>query len=239
MRSPIIVLITAAGAGSRFSKNNILTPKPLIQVHGKTLLEYTLDSFEFKSDDTLIIATQSKDNVPQSLSEILKVRFSELQIVWIEVDKLLQGQLSTAVYVADKINKLPLYTKIKSRPLLIHNCDTGFSWSENFIAQESDGTMPVFLGAGNHWSFGVPSKEDPRFASRIVEKERISSLTSIGLYGFKSLEYFHSMALPYLENADIHNGEHYIAPMLNWLIKRSAKISLPKANNVRIYGTPH
>ena len=32
--------------------------------------------------------------------------------------------------------------------------------------------MPVFLGAGNHWSFGVPSKEDPRFASRIVEKEQ-------------------------------------------------------------------
>ena len=97
-------------------------------------------------------------------------------------------------------------SQIKSHPLLIHNCDTGFSWSEEFIAEDSDGTMPVFLGAGNHWSFGVPSKKI-KIGIRIVEKERISSFASIGLYGFKSLEYFYSMATRYLENADIHNGD--------------------------------
>ena len=131
----------------------------------------------------------------QSLSEILKVRFSELQIVWIEVDKLLQGQLSTAVYVADKINKLPLYTKIKSRPLLIHNCDTGFSWSENFIAQESDGTMPVFLELVITGHLAFHQKKIQDLHPELLKKNEYP-LTSIGLYGFKSLEYFHSMALP-------------------------------------------
>ena len=41
-------LITAAGLGSRFLKESIKPPKPLIKVKGMELLLWSLKSFDFK-----------------------------------------------------------------------------------------------------------------------------------------------------------------------------------------------
>ena len=41
----MLLLITAAGAGSRFQREGLSIPKPLIQVQGRSLLELTLASF--------------------------------------------------------------------------------------------------------------------------------------------------------------------------------------------------
>ena len=48
-------LITAAGLGSRFLKESIKPPKPLIKVKGIELLLWSLKSFDFKTKDNLYI----------------------------------------------------------------------------------------------------------------------------------------------------------------------------------------
>ena len=47
----INIIIPMAGLGSRFSKNGIKTPKPLIRVDGKTLIEHSVESFEYNGSD--------------------------------------------------------------------------------------------------------------------------------------------------------------------------------------------
>ena len=44
MASKMNILIPMAGAGSRFYKNGIKTPKPLIKVNDKTLIEHSVGS---------------------------------------------------------------------------------------------------------------------------------------------------------------------------------------------------
>ena len=60
-------LITAAGKGSRFLKEGIKPPKPLIKVLGMELLIWSLHSFDFKEGDKIYIVTLKAHNVKKEL----------------------------------------------------------------------------------------------------------------------------------------------------------------------------
>ena len=229
----MLLLITAAGNGSRFTKKGIKVPKPLIRVKGRTLLEHTLASFKLCRGDQLIIAVQRVHGVPDLLDYQLKESFPEVSPKWIEIDNLLPGQLSTAVTALEQ--SLP----DKNQPLLIHNCDTGFLWQDDLLASEKAyGSMAVFPAEGDHWSFGQPDPLHPNRAIAIAEKKRISNLASIGLYGFRSVSLFLSDARKQLSRGETVRGEHYIAPLLQQAIKEGNIIEIPRVGSVQTYGTP-
>ena len=229
----MLLLITAAGKGSRFQIENIQTPKPLIKVKDKTLLEHTLDSFKFKPGDQLLIAVQRTHEIPHKLDDHLKRTLPKVNLQWIELETILPGQLYTAVSALEK-NQTDL-----NLPLLIHNCDTGFQWQDDLLPEnEAYGSMAVFPARGEHWSFGKPDPLNPNRAIAIAEKKRISNLASIGLYGFRSVEIFLNDAHKQLNNGDKVNGEHYVAPLLQQAINQGKIIELPRVNGVRTYGTP-
>ena len=78
--------------------------------------------------------------------------------------------------------------------------------------------MAVFKAEGDHWSFGKPNPQKPSEAIEIAEKKRISSLASIGLYGFRNMQQFQTIAEWQLKHGEPVRGEHYIAPMLQTMI---------------------
>ena len=140
----MLLLITAAGKGSRFQLENIKTPKPLIRVKGKTLLEHTLDSFNFKPDDQLLIAVQRAHEIPNKLDNHLKRILPQVNLQWIELEAILPGQLFTAVTALEQ------HQPEQNLPLLIHNCDTGFNWQDNLLPEnEAYGSMAVFPAKAN------------------------------------------------------------------------------------------
>ena len=227
----MLLLITAAGAGSRFRKEGISTPKPLIRVDGKTLLEHTLSSFELEEKDSLIIAVQRAHAIPSQQ----QLKLPQVPISWIELDELLPGQLATAVHAL----RLSQNESKQDTSLLIHNCDTGFEWNSELRPPiESYGAMAVFEAEGEHWSFGQPDPNDPSRAIAIAEKQRISNLASIGLYGFRSTHEFLADAERQLQGKNRVNGEHYVAPLLNQAIADGNTVLLPQAEGLKLYGTP-
>ena len=229
----MLLLITAAGEGSRFRAEGIAVPKPLIQVQGRTLLEHTLGSFALAPGDQLLIAVQRAHAVPQQLGDRLQEAFPRVTLDWLELDALLPGQLATAVAALEQ--NLP----VGDPALLIHNCDTGFTWQSDLLpGAEAYGSMAVFPAEGNHWSFGRPDPQDPSRAIAIAEKQRISELASIGLYGFQSVCRFLGDAHQQLRSDDTVNGEHYVAPLLQRAISQGETVRLPRVGGVRLYGTP-
>ena len=226
------VLIPAAGAGSRFTQAGITTPKPLITVEGRTLLEHTLTSFSWNSGDQLILAVQRQHRIHEQLNPVLRQTHPDLSIHWVELDTLLPGQLATATAAVQACPLTP------NQILLIHNCDTGFRWNDQLGVIQGSAAMAVFEAEGDHWSFGRPHPEDPERAIAIAEKQRISSLASIGLYGFRSTSHFLSRAQRQLSQGTKVRGEHYIAPMLQQCLEAGENVRLPRVNGVRLYGTP-
>lgn len=181
------LLLTAAGAGSRFRQEGISTPKPLIRVQGKELLLHALASFGLAHGDRLLLGVQRQHRVRQQLEQVLAEELPDVSVDWVELEELLPGQLATAAACVSRAwgeNDQAL-----GSPLLIHNCDTGFTWpgegGRSLLPGEAYGSMAVFPAAGEHWSFGRPDPADPGRALEIREKSRISPLASIGLYGFR------------------------------------------------------
>ena len=229
----MLLLITAAGAGSRFQAEGISVPKPLIRVQGCTLLEHTLKSFALTSGDQLVIAVQRAHGVAKQLSNKLREAFPMVTQDWLELESLLPGQLATAVAALEQ-------TPHKgTQPLLIHNCDTGFTWQSDLLPMnQAYGSMAVFPAEGDHWSFGKPDLHDPSRAIAIAEKKRISGLASIGLYGFQSVQQFLSDAHQQLNRGNTVRGEHYVAPLLQHALSQGEIVQLPRVGGVRLYGTP-
>lgn len=230
------VLIPAAGAGSRFIKAGINVAKPLIFVKGQTLLEHTLDCFEFKDKDHLILAVQHKHQIRKTLEVKLKECLPKVNIHWFELEKLLPGQLATSVAALESVLQTSDFDE--SLPLLIHNCDTGFKWKGEFATIKGFASMAVFSAQGTHWSFGEPDPKNPHRAIAIAEKERISDLASIGLYGFSSTKIFLKEAKAALYSKETIQDEYYIAPMLQKAITKGMEVSLPRVGGVKTYGTP-
>lgn len=231
-----LILIPAAGEGSRFRKAGISTPKPLIRVQGLSLLEHTLASFQLKAGDDLLLAVRRQHGVREQLEASILSRHPGVALHWVELDTLLPGQLATSqVAIAELLQHQP---DLSARPLLIHNCDTGFQWNASLGRISGFASMAVFQADGDHWSFGLPDPTNPERALAIAEKERISDLASIGLYGFRSTSAFLDAALTQLRQGTTVRGEHYIAPMLQIAISAGESVALPRVEGVRLYGTP-
>ena len=183
-------IITAAGLGSRFLKNGIKPPKPLIKVQGIELILWSLKSFSFTEDDKLFIVTLKKDQVKKRLKKKIELIYSSLQINWLELDYLKNGQLLTAFEAVRFFN-------IKGS-FLIHNCDTSYEpikyspLEKNHL--EYFGIIPYFKMSGNNWSFLKLDQDNQ--VLEVKEKQRISDNCSVGTYIFNNAEIFNSLFEP-------------------------------------------
>ena len=224
-------LITAAGLGSRFLKKGIKPCKPLIKVKGIELILWSLNSFEFKPNDNLYIVTLKSHQVKSKLSKKINLIYPNINILWLELDKYLEGQLLTALSAIS-------FFQINGE-ILIHNCDTSYKLDYEHLKKLSErkffGVIPYFNSSGENWSFIQLKGEQ---VVKVKEKERISNNCSVGTYFFSNSKDFYDLAKEYLnENKKNINREFFIAPLYDYAISRSLIVYPMKCNNVKIFGT--
>ena len=142
------------------------------------------------------------------------------------------GQATTAMLAA------PYWDK--DEPLMIYNIDTyveaGMMRSEDICA---DGFIPCFNAPGDHWSFVLLDSEGD--ATEVREKKRISDNCTLGAYYFRSCALYEKMYAEYYESTDnMENGEKYVAPLYNHMIRKGMKvrICLVDPASVHVLGTP-
>jgi capsule biosynthesis phosphatase len=224
-------LFTVAGRGSRFLREGIKVPKPLIKVHGVELLIWSMRSFKFTCQDRVYVASLKSHRVRSSLSPKLSLLFPDINIEWIELDELLPGQLLTAQTAL-------LRADIKG-PLVIHNCDS-FHDSSNIdylsSIKDNDGLIPYFSAKGSHWSF-VDLQPDGTIISA-KEKVKISDHCSIGTYVFADTSKITEELYLYIQSLDVSTSEAYIVPFYDWLIGKGYVFKGCPAACPLIYGTP-
>ncbi len=228
-------LITAAGNGSRFRKEGIKPPKPLIKVLGNELLIWSLNSFSFKNEDNLFIITIKKHRVKERLEKKLNKLFSNINIYWLELNEISDGQLCT-------VQKEISFFDLKG-PIIIHNCDTSFNFEIdeiNKLLKENDifGIIPCFKGEGSHWSFAKESIENNSDAIEVREKVKISNNCSVGTYIFKSAEELMTLCDGYFLETKINDSEIFIAPIYQYAIEQKRKVKITYAKKVKLFGTP-
>lgn len=230
------IVITMAGAGSRFYKAGYTVPKYQIVAHGQTLFAWSMRSLTGYGACRYFFLVRAEDNCADFIArECTALGIFDFTVI--PVAHMTAGQAETAMLAA------PMWDKNDS--LLIYNIDT-YVEPGCMTAQEvyGDGFIPCFCGEGDHWSF--VRLGDGGAAVEVREKKRISPHCTVGAYYFSTCALYEDLyAARYGGDAADHAanleaGEQYVAPLYNTLLERGGKIYISDipAEKVHVLGTP-
>lgn len=214
------VVITMAGLGSRFREAGYDCAKFCIEVHGRTLFEWSMTSLRsfIREGASFTFVARREDSARPFIEAQCRHLGIEVAAV-IELDALTDGQATSALLARDVLAG-------SDRPFLVYNIDT-FVHPEALpaTAVRGDGWVPCFPGAGEGWSF-AKADENGRI-SELREKQRISNHATVGLYWFSSFDLYESAYTDYYRNQrNLEHGEKYIAPLYNHLIAAGKPVYL-------------
>jgi NDP-sugar pyrophosphorylase family protein len=226
------IVIPMLGLGLRFKDVGINTPKPLIDVNGKTLIEHSLSSLNIDGRYIFLTRDYEEDSFNKELTNILdRLAPGNIQI---KIKDETRGAAESCLYALEFIDN--------DQPLIITNCDQIFDWDAssfiNFV-KDCDGAVAIHKSSDPKHSYVLIENEK---ITKIVEKKVISDDALIGLHYWKNGKDFVSSAKKLLtEYLSSGLKECYISSTYEYLIKDGKKIVpfyVPQ-NSYICLGTPH
>jgi len=216
----INVVIPMAGLGSRFSSAGYVDPKPFIDVLGKPMIEQVVSNLATSHHSRYILIVQRAhlSRYRHCLTSLMTTRDVEL----VEVDYLPQGSAASVFAARHLINNNDELVIANSDQLVDFNLD---SFISDARCKLCSGSILVFkdLNLDPKWSFA--ETDEFGFVRRVAEKEVISELATVGIYYFRSGNYFIDSFEAMRSSRDLINNEYYTCPVYNYLIRDGHRVS--------------
>jgi len=227
-------IIPMAGRGSRFLEEGYRLPKYMIEVKGKTLFEYSMDSLPIEIADKLIFICL-EEHEKFNVTNFIKNHISHANIEIIKLDEVTRGQAETVYIAKDYVQN--------NDEILIYNIDTAFI--SNKLKKilldkdlKKDGVLGAFIDKSNDDKWSFAKLDDNKNVILTTEKEKISDYALTGLYHFTKANDFFDIAKKWIETNTMVRNEFYIAPMYNDLIKNGKNYVLDIVDSFTPLGTP-
>jgi HAD superfamily hydrolase (TIGR01509 family) len=223
------VLIPMAGAGSRFSQAGYTFPKPLIEVHGKPMIQMVVENLNI--DAHFIFLVQKEHYEKYNLKQVLSIIKPGCEIVI--VDGMTEGAACTTLLASGLIDN--------ENPLLMANSDQLVEWNSNeclyaFDADEIDGGILTFKATHPKWSYAKMGEDG--FVEEVAEKNPISDNATVGIYYWKHGSDYVKYANQMIEKDIRTNNEFYVCPVFNEAIQDGKKIRIKEVSEMWGIGTP-
>jgi len=209
------IVIPMAGAGSRFAIAGFLDPKPLIPVFNQPMIELVIKNLTPTIPHRFIFVVQEDHFKQYQIARTINLITKNCEFILI--NELTEGAASTVL-------KAEMYID-SNEPLMIANSDQFIDYPiDKYLKTEQttdDGIIMTMLADDAKWSFIKVDSEG--FVLEIAEKRVISNLATVGIYNFKRGSDFVSGAKEMISLNERVNGEFYVAPVYNYLIKNNLK----------------
>jgi NDP-sugar pyrophosphorylase family protein len=212
------VVIPMAGAGSRFAKQGNQTPKPLITVQGKTLIEHAVRSFDVDAQFVFVTRRYADTAHNNTLSNILsKLRPEHKEI---QLSQISQGASDSVLAAESLINN--------SEPLVVYNCDQIFNWDpQEFLTwvkqHDCDGAIVLHKSSDPKNSFAQIVDDK---VTQVVEKQPVSEHALVGFHYWRRGSDFVRSAHKLREQFRTSGRpECYVSETYNFLIEQGAHIA--------------
>ncbi len=226
MTKPLSLLIPAAGKGSRFSDVGIDIPKPLIPIWEIPMLLWVIANFPLKSQDRVVVLSQSSHHIPAKLNKFLKnVSFV---IEFVEIDFWTDGPAHSLEILLEDVSQDSPVICANSDQFVFEGLD---AFTDAVRLGDTQGQILTMEASSNAWSY-VGRDADGR-VNRVVEKVEISNEATVGVYGWAtSAICYEALAWQRSINQKVNN-EFYVAPSYHQLIECNLEIS---THSVGIHG---
>jgi len=225
------IVMPMAGRGSRLAGWQQNTPKPLIQVAGKPMIAWAMESLRGLSATRLIFVALVEHEKQFGFINMLS-RITRMPTEFVLLEETTEGQLCTVLAAKQWINT--------DEDLLIASADTlvrsnlGRDIQNQSI--ECHGLISVADLPGDHWSFARADRGGQ--VIEVAEKVRISDFASTGLYYFRSGSEFVAIGDEIIRNKEKNRGEFFVIPVYQKYIERGWTIMISRAMEAWDMGNP-
>jgi len=233
------IIIPMSGTGNRFVEKGYKTPKPLIEVDGKPIIEHVCDLFPNENNFTFICNSEHLKHT--KMRKILLDIKPSANIIEIEPHKL------GPVYAVLKA----FATIDDDEEVIVNYCDFGTYWNYNQFLfhtrkRNADGAIAAYKGFHPHmlgdtnYAF---MREENQWMLEIQEKKpftenRLNEYASNGTYYFKKGIFVKKYFSKLIDiNHDL-NGEYYVSLIYNLMKKDNLNISIYEIQHMLQWGTP-
>lgn len=228
-----------SGSGNRFIEGGFDTPKPLILIDDKPMIEHVCNLFPQESRFTFICNSDHLNNT--SMRETLLKIKPNSTIVEIPSHKL--GPVYAVTLISDLVED--------DEEVIVNYCDFGTYWDyQDFLkhtrSRSADGAVvsykgfhPHMLGSTNYAFI----RDKNQWMLEIKEKEaftnnRMNEYASNGTYYFKKglfvKKYFQKLIDLKLDL----NGEYYVSLVYNLMLQDKLSVSIYSIQHMLQWGTP-
>ncbi len=207
-----------AGRGSRFAQAGFTTPKPLIPVGGRPMIQWVIDNIRPQRPHrfTFICLAEHLHTYPEVPAELRRL-CPGCEII--PVRAVTEGAACTVLLAKEIINN--------DNPLMIANSDQIVDLDVNDYLAAGDapdvgGLIMTFWSDHPKWSYCRMDLSGT--VTEVVEKQVVSNEATVGIYNFRrGRDYVRAAETMIAKNLRVNN-EFYVAPTYNQLIEEGAKI---------------
>ena len=223
------VLIPMAGNGSRFAQAGYTFPKPLIEVHGKPMIQVVVENLAVEANHIFVVQKLHREKY--NLDSMLSLICPGCKIV--EVDSVTEGAACTVLLAKELIDN--------DEPLVIANSDQFIEWNSleffyKMNEQNLDAGIVSFKATHPKWSYA--RVDDNGFVTEVAEKNPISDIATVGVYYWKQGKDFVKYAESMISKDIRVNNEFYVCPVFNEALLDGLKIKTFDVPKMWGIGTP-
>jgi len=229
------IVVPMAGRGSRFADAGYKDPKPLIDVHGKHMIEVVINNLTPTCEHKFIFVCQEEHVKAYQLEAIFTKACANFEIV--TLDGITDGAAITVLKARHFFDD--------DNPLMIANSDQWVDVDINDYLQDIenrklDGSMLTMKANDSKWSYA--KVDEFGMVSEVVEKVVISDEATVGIYNFNQGSDFCRFADFMVEQDIRSNGEFYVAPVYSYMANQGKQIGVynigEEANGMYGLGIP-
>ncbi len=222
------IIISMAGLGNRFKERGFKTPKHLIKIDDKTLIELAIESLNIEAEYIFII--RNENGIDNSYLKNILNNYKGSKII--EIDYVTDGPASSA-YLSKNILE-------EEEELIITNCDQILEWDSNLFLKKTreknlDCCLLTYLSDNPKNSF--LKVDDYNKVISIEEKKVISNKALVGLHYFKKSIYFINAYEELYKNNIRTNNEFYMSNVCNLMINKYNVGYIELENNEKYHST--
>ena len=219
------ILIPMAGAGSRFEQAGYTFPKPLIEIHGKPMIQKVVENLNI--DGRYIFLVQKQHYEKYALKYLLPLIAPGCEII--QVDGVTEGAACTTLLAKKFIDN--------DAPLITANSDQFIEFLDETWSKElsGDGGMLTFTATHPKWSF---AKVEDGLVTEVAEKKPISDTATVGVYYWSKGSDYVKYAEQMIEKDIRVNKEFYVCPVFNEAIQDGKQIKTIPIKKMWGLGTP-
>jgi glucose-1-phosphate thymidylyltransferase len=207
------VIIPLAGKGTRLRPHTYITPKPMLKIAGKPVIDYVMDDLQRLGNVEQVIYITG--HLKEKVEEYARKKYP-FDSVFIE-QKVQDGTAGAVALAKPHVDQ----------PVFIIFVDTIFD-ADLSVVNRSDADGIIWVKTVDDYQrFGVVVTDADGHMTKIVEKpkEPISKRANIGLYYIRNWKLLYE-GIEHTLRQPKNNGEFYLTDAFQYMIDKGARIQV-------------